>query len=214
MSSITPLHQAIEKLESDLANIPGAGGIPVRIVKVISQVLDHWKENKTADDIGSLTDGELLRALTVSSAVVGALNTRETRKLIRRAEAKIEFFEKLEEFGGLYKSKKVTEILRVTRQTVSTHVSKGTLIAIQEGKDYCFPGFQFVEKAKLPHLEEILGILKGSSPESICTFFLNPITVTEGKYEMPYRLLKKGADKEELSAIKREAALFMTGVPS
>jgi len=214
MSSITSINQAVEELESSLASHPAAGGIPLRILKIINQVVNHWKENKTIQDIGSLTDGELLRSLAVSGALVTAADTRETRQLARRAKAKIDFFERLQEFGGVLKSKAVTETLRLTRQSVNNHALKGSLIAIQDGHDYLFPGFQFVENGKLPHLEEILTLLKGSSAESVCTFFLNHMQLPNGEYGLPYELLKKGASEQVLAAIKREAQLYQSGVPS
>ena len=54
----------------------------------------------------------------------------------------------------------------MTRQTVNTHVKKGTLIAIQEGNDYLYPAFQFVGEEKLPHLEEVLKLLENVSAEA------------------------------------------------
>lgn len=214
MSSITSIHQAVEELEASVASNPTASGVPLRLLKLVNQVVAHWKENKTIQDVGSLTDGELLRSFAESSALVSAADTRETRKLARRAKAKIDFFEKLQQFGGVLKAKAVTDTLGLSRQSVNNHAAKGMLVAIQDGHDYFFPGFQFTEKGKLPHLETILMLLKGSSPEELCTFFLNPIQLPGGGYALPYTLLRDGADEQTLEAIKREAELYQTGVPS
>ncbi|WP_027922577.1 hypothetical protein [Pseudomonas sp. URMO17WK12:I12] len=212
-STNQPLESAESRLEA-LDNIAGASGIPVRLLKLISLVVDHWKEEKTIEDIHSLTDAELLRSLAISGGLFASLNTRETRKISRRAVSKIEFFERLKEFGGVLKSKGVTDALGISRQSVSNHLSKKKLIAFQVGHDNYFPAFQFLDNEKLPHLEEILGLLNVTGAETICTFFLNPIAVENGRYELPYALLKNGATEKQLEAIRREAALFMTGTPS
>lgn len=214
MSTITSIHQAVEELEASLAANPAAGGVPLRLLKLVNQVVAHWKESRMILDVGSLTDGELLRSFAESSALVNASDTRETRKLARRTKAKIHFFEKLQEFGGILKAKAVADTLSLSRQSVNNHAAKGTLIAIQDGHDHIFPGFQFTEGGKLPHLEEILALLKGSSPEAMCTFFLNPIQIPDGEYALPYELLKNGAEEITVEAIKREAALYLTGTPS
>jgi hypothetical protein len=214
MRSNMSIHQAVEELEASLASNPAAGGVPLRILKLVNQVVNHWKETKTLQEVSSLTDGELLRSFAESSALMTASDTRETRKLARRAQAKIDFFAKLKEFGGLLKAKAVAETLGLSRQSVNNHASKGTLVAIQDGHDYFFPGFQFTESGKLPHLEEILGLLKGASPEATCTFFLNPILIPGGGQALPYELLKNGADDQVIEAIRREAELYQTGVPS
>jgi hypothetical protein len=214
MSPTKSTNQPLESIEAHLDNIAGASGIPVRILKLVSSVVNQWKEDRTIDDIHALTDAELLRSLAISGALFNSLNTRETRKLNRRAVSKIEFFEKLKEFGGVIKSKGVTDALGLSRQSVNNHLSKKKLIAFQVGHDNYFPAFQFLGNDKLPHLEEILGLLNATGAETICTFFLNPIAVENGRYKLPYVLLKDGATEEQLEAIRREAALFMTGTPS
>lgn len=73
-----------------------------------------------------------------------------------------------------------------------------------------YPAFQFVGEEKLPHLEEALKLLKNVSAEAQCAFFLSPITLDDGRLELPYVLLKDGANEKQLDAIKREAVLFMT----
>lgn len=196
------------------ATIEKAQETPVRVLKLLTSVFQQWSEDKNRENLGSLTDAELLQKLAASGSVVAALSTRETRKQARRVAAKIEFFEQLKEFGGVLKSQNVASILSMTRQTVNNHVKKGTLIAIQEGNDHLYPAFQFVRDEKLPYLEEILGLLKNVSAEAQCTFFLNPVAFDDGKAELPYVILRDGATEKQLNVIKREAALFMSSTPA
>ncbi|WP_095113018.1 hypothetical protein [Pseudomonas sp. Irchel 3H7] len=210
MDSHRSIHAIVDTLTAAVEKIPEAAGASVRMLKILTNVFERWSEEKSNESLGALTDAELLQKLAVSGAVTGALSTRETRKQARRVAAKIEFFEQLREFGGVLKTQDVTNILGLTRQSVNNHVKKGMLIALQEGTDYLYPAFQFVGDKKLPHLEEVLGLLKDVSAEAQCTFFLNPIAFANERVELPYVVLKNGASEQQLNTIKREAALFMT----
>lgn len=214
MDSHKSIQATLDTFVSAIERNQDAEGLSVRLLKLLTVVLQQWAEDKASENLNALTDAELLQKLAISGSIAGALSTRETRKHARRAAAKIEFFEGLKEFGGVLKSQGVASVLGVTRQTINNHIKKGLLIAIQEGNDYLYPAFQFVGNEKLPYLEEILGLLRNVSAEAQCTFFLNPIPVKNGKAELPYVLLRDGATEKQLSAIKREAALFMGSTPS
>lgn len=214
MNMNASVHEAIVNLEASLASSRDAAATSIRLLKLITQVLSNWKEEDSFEDTAALTDLEILKKFAISGAVIGSLNTREQRKLARRAAARVEFFDRLKGFGGLFKAKKVAELLGVSRQTVNNHITSGKLVAIKEGSDYLIPGFQFTEKGKLDHLEDVLVLLRNASAEAQCTFFLNPILLENGKLELPFELLKNGCNEKELLAIKREAALFLTPIPS
>ncbi|MNO35745.1 hypothetical protein D3C76_258000 [compost metagenome] len=214
MDSQKSIHALVDTLAATLEKVPDVAGGSVRVLKLLTNVFQQWSEEKTKENIGSLTDAELLQKLAASGSVAGALSTRETRKQARRVAAKIEFFERLKDFGGVLKSQAIANVLGTTRQTINNHVKKGMLIAIQEGNDYLYPAFQLAGDEKLPHLEEILGLMKNVSAEAQCTFFLNPIAFSNGQVELPYLVLKDGATEEQLNAIKREAALFMSSTPA
>lgn len=214
MDSHRSIQATIDTLAAAIEKTQDAAGLHVRLLKLLTNVFQQWSEEKASGSLGSLTDAELLQKLAASGSIAGALRTREARKQARRVAAKIEFFENLKEFGGVLKSQSVARTLGVTRQTINNHIKKGTLIAIQEGTDYLYPAFQFVENGKLPHLEEILGLLKNVSAEAQCTFFLNPIALEGADAELPYVLLRDGATERQLTDIKREAALFMSSMPS
>ncbi len=210
MDSHRSIHSIVDTLTAAVERVPDAAGASIRMLKILTNVFERWSEEKSHESLGALTDAELLQKLAISGAVTGALSTRETRKQARRVAAKIEFFEQLKEFGGVLKTQDVSKILSTTRQTVNNHVKKGMLIALQEGNDYLYPAFQFLGEKKLPHLEEVLAVFKNVSAEGQCTFFLNRIAFADGGEELPYVVLKNGADEKQLNTIKREAALFMT----
>lgn len=214
MNSQKSIHDIVDTLTAAVGRVPEAAAASVRVLKILTNVFERWSPEKGNESLSALTDAELLQKLAVRVAVAGALSTRETRRIARRATAKIEFFDWLKEFGGVMKTLDVTKILGMTRQSVNNHVKKGMLIALKENTDYLYPAFQFAEDKKLPHLEEVLSLLKNVSAEAQCTFFLNPIAFADGRLELPYVILKNGASEQQLNTIKREAALYMTSTPA
>lgn len=209
MNHSTTAQSHVVDLVSAIERYDESAGLPVRLIKLLTTVFEHWAEQNTNRNLASLTDSELLQKLASSAAVASASSTREILKQERRIAAKIEFYENLTRFGGVLKSQAVANILGVSRQTINNHVNKGTLIAIQDGGDFLYPAFQFVNNGKLPYLEEVLKTLGATSGEAKCTFFLNPINLEDGKAELPYILLRNGAIPLHLNAIKKEAACFM-----
>lgn len=215
MSTNASVHEAIVNLESRLQKgSQDSAATAVRLLKLMTSVVESWDKEHFAEDTSSLTDYELLAKFATRGAVDSSLSSREKRKISRRVAARVSFIGKLSEFGGLYKVKSAGEVLGVSRQTVNNHIKMGKLIAIKKGNDYLIPGFQFSEEGKISHLEEILKILGDASPEAKCTFFLNPIKMKDGKESLPYEVLKEGAEYEDLSIIKRDAKLFLTNAAS
>lgn len=215
MSTNASVHEAIVNLESRLQKgSQDSAATAVRLLKLMTSVVESWDKEHFAEDTSSLTDYELLAKFATRGAVDSSLSSREKRKISRRVAARVSFIGKLSEFGGLYKVKSAGEVLGVSRQTVNNHIKTGKLIAIKQGNDYLIPGFQFSEEGKIPHLEEILKILGDASPEAKCTFFLNPIKMKDGTESLPYEVLKEGAKYEDLSIIKRDAKLFLTNAAS
>lgn len=214
MNMKASVHEAVVHLESSLAQDRDSAATSIRLLKLIARVVDHWHSDDSLKDTGALTDSELLERFVISGAVTGSLDSREQRKRDRRTAARLDFLAKLKECGGLMKAKAVAELLGVSRQTVNNHISAGKLIALKEGNDHLIPGFQFDEHGKLNQLEEVLRLIQDASPEAKCSFFLNPIQLGDGRQELPYVILKKGADEQDLRVIKREAQQYLIHMAS
>src|SRR5690606_14517432 len=107
MDSQRSIHALVDTLAATLEKVPEVAGGSVRVLKLLTNVFQQWSEEKTKENLGSLTDAELLQKLAASGSVAGALSTRETRKQARRVAAKIEFFERLKDFGGVLKSQAI-----------------------------------------------------------------------------------------------------------
>ena len=209
MSIDASVHQAFADLETRLASSRASAALSIRLLKLVSDVVDHWQTGDYLDTTASMTDSELLATFAVSGAVTGALDTRQSRALARRAEARIQFLSDLKESGGLLKASQVSKILGVSRQTVNNHITLGKLIAIKEGNDYLIPGFQFTDNQTVEHLNEVSMLINKASAEAKCTFLFSPIQLEGGPPATPLEILKRGATDAELLQIRREASLFL-----
>ncbi|GAB2804990.1 hypothetical protein GCM10027040_36390 [Halomonas shantousis] len=215
MSNNAAVHEAIANLESRLQKgSQNSAATAVRLLKLMTSVVESWDREHFVEDTSSLTDYELLAKFVIRGAENSSSNSRENRKINRRIAARVRFIGKIKEICGLYKVKQVADIMNVSRQTVNNHIANGKLVAIKEGSDNLIPGFQFDEKGKIPHLEEVIRMLKNVSQEAKCSFFLNPIHMKDGSEPLLYEVLKRGAREEELEIIKREAKLFLTNEAS
>ncbi|MCE3028968.1 helix-turn-helix domain-containing protein [Salinicola sp. DM10] len=211
MSTNASVHEAIVNLEDRLQKgSQNSAATAVRLLKIMTSVVESWDKEHFVEDTSSLTDYELLAKFVIRGAEDSPSSSREKRKVSRRIAARARFIGKINEICGLYKAKQAADIMGVSRQTVHNHIANRKLVAIKEGNDNLIPGFQFDEKGKIPHLEEVIGILKNVSQEAKCSFFLNPIHMKDGSEPLLYEVLKRGAKEEEMEIIKREAKLFLT----
>lgn len=200
---------AVAHLEARLGKNQASAATAVRLLKLITRVVEHWRMDKSLNDVASLTDSELLQRFVISCAVTASQASREQQKRNRRTASRLDFLIKLKDFGGLMKIEAVAELLGVSRQTVNNQIRAGKLIALKEGNDHLIPGFQFDDHGKLKCLEEVLRLIHDASPEAKCSFFLNPVQLGDGKQELPYITMKKGASEQDLNIIKQEAQQYL-----
>ena len=201
---------AVAHLEARLGKDQASAATAVRLLKLITRVVEHWHSDECLNDVSSLSDAELLQRILISDAVTECLPSREQRKRNRRTASRLDVLIKLKDFGGLMKIESVAELLGVSRQTVNNDIHAGKLIALKDGNDYLIPGFQFDGHEKLKHFEEVLRLIHEASPEAKCSFFLNPVQLGDRGWELPIVILKQGASDQDLSVITREAHHFLT----
>ena len=200
---------AVAHLEARLGKDQASAATAVRLLKLITRVVEHWHSDEGLNDVSTLSDTELLQRFLISDAVTECLPSREQRMRNRRTASRLDFLIKLKDFGGLMKIEAVAELLGVSRQTVNNQIRAGKLIALKEGNDHLIPGFQFDDHGKLKCLEEVLRLIHDASPEAKCSFFLNPVQLGDGKQELPYITMKKGASEQDLNIIKQEAQQYL-----
>jgi hypothetical protein len=208
------VHEAILNFEKSISDDRDVSTASVRLLKLVSQTINYWKDSDSLPDVGSMTDSELLTKFAIGGTIAKCIDSREQRKRDKRITARINFLTELGRFGGLMKAKAVSELIKSSRQTVNNHIKTGKLIAIKDGSDYLIPGFQFNENGKLKNLEDIIIILGDASPEAKCSFFINPIMNFGSVKESPLSILSRECSAEELVLIKREAELFLTQTAS
>jgi hypothetical protein len=140
-----------------------------------------------------------------------ARSSREIEKIRKRAEADKAFFKLIEENGGLYKVGEVSELTGLTRQAINKQKDNNKLIALKQGGDYFYPGFQFKHGKKLPQLDVVLSRLpRDLSPFSKTSFFITEMQFSDDRLVSPAKLLGADAEvtKEKLDEIIRQASLF------
>lgn len=137
----------------------------------------------------------------------------DLKKIERYKEARLEFFESLEAFGGTLHAKEVAAILGISETAVVGQVNSDRLIGLvsSESQEYLIPAFQFEGGQKLPDLEELLKALGEISDVGACTWFLNEIFEQHG---CPADIIRAGASQEQLQALLRDATHYGTPVAS
>lgn len=139
---------AVAHLEARLGKDQASAATTVRLLKLITRMVEHWHSDEGLNDASTLSDTELLQRFLISDAVTECLPSREQRKRNRRTASRLDFLIKLKDFGGLMKAEAV--------------------------------------------------------------FFLNPVLVGNGRQELPYAILKRGAIQRELDGLTREARRFLS----
>ena len=132
---------AVAHLEARLGKDQASAATTVRLLKLITRMVEHWHSDEGLNDASTLSDTELLQRFLISDAVTECLPSREQRKRNRRTASRLDFLIKLKDFGGLMKAEAVAELLGVSRQTVNNQIRAGKLIALKEGNDHLIPGF-------------------------------------------------------------------------
>lgn len=133
---------------------------------------------------------------------------REEHKLARRREAKGQLLSTLATDHGLHGTDEIAQKLGISADDVRGKAERGELISLEVDGKILFPGFQFTNTATLPHLDDVLRILRGkdASDVAIITFFLNGFN---GSEIAVHEALLNDVSEQALFEIKREANLYL-----
>ncbi|MEM8723637.1 MAG: hypothetical protein AAGE84_30890 [Cyanobacteria bacterium P01_G01_bin.39] len=166
-------------------------------------------------DSGDLVD--ITAADSNYEVLLAALQTPEALSLLTKrdplAKAKLRGLklkqQLVEAEGGCANSKKVAEIIGISRQAVNKRRQEGKLIGLSRGKGkYIYPLWQFTDTGKtLTGLEVVLEKLSGVDPWMQLSFFLNPNLRLENK--TPLEMLRMG----EIEPVVDSAVVFVNDEP-
>jgi hypothetical protein len=92
--------------------------------------------------------------------------------------------------GGALPTEEAARLLGITRETVDERWRAGTLLAIQEGSDWCYPACQFEQGEVVPGLAEVVRGLASEGPWVTLDFLLTPDTALAGR--SPLQALREG----------------------
>lgn len=179
-----------------------------RINNLALSLMPEFEERSQAINAALLDDKSLMQLLfTTSLEHDTRVEEHELRKVRRRRENMVKFYEQLKEMGGTIKVNDVAEILGITRQAVHARVKKNKLLAFKQNSDYIFPAFQFTDKGLLPGFEEIMDAFdEDTHPVLRLNLFRAPIRVNDDSTaKTPIQIMEDGAKPEELFFAKRAA---------
>ncbi len=127
---------------------------------------------------------------------------KESPELRVRMRGVIARRELLEQDGGVISPSNAGKLLGITRQAVGLRRSAGRLLAVDGGRGYVYPVWQFQGTEMAPGIEEIFEILGDADPMTKVIFFLGRDHAIGGK--RPIDLLLKG----EFEEVKRAASTY------
>ncbi|TDB47768.1 hypothetical protein [Photorhabdus khanii] len=145
--------------------------------------------------------------------------TPEKKKHEEFIESRNAFLACLGEFGGVYKSSKVADILGITRPTVNKYGENHKLIVLNWGIENLYPVFQFSvnkktsNKGYLKGVPEILANIGKVSDVRKCHFFIRKINTFELDMGIDgsttvLDILRNGASNDEIAQLVRLAQIF------
>ncbi|RAW91835.1 hypothetical protein [Photorhabdus laumondii] len=145
--------------------------------------------------------------------------TQEKKEHEEFIETRNAFLAHLGEYGGVYKSSKVADILGVTRPTVNKYGENHKLIVLNWGIENLYPVFQFSvnkktsNKGYLTGVPEMLANLGPVSGVKKCGFFLRKIKTFNLGIELAESttvldILRNGASNDEIAQLIKLAQMF------
>jgi hypothetical protein len=152
---------------------------------------------------------DALRAPTGLGTILNALERPEVAASVRDqdplAMARLRGIEAkrrvLTEDGGMLSAEKAGEILTMSRQAVEKRRKAGRLIGVSLGRrGFGYPAWQFTERGTLPHLDDVLNVLKEHDAWTKLVFLTTQNAALNGM--RPIDALRSG-DVEEVLASAR-----------
>ncbi|MBS9427256.1 hypothetical protein C6H64_01805 [Photorhabdus luminescens] len=207
---------------------PKSGFDPFELVKArVINLADHFinvLKNKDSESISlllTLPDNEFWAEVKGRANYVEMVEniTPEKKEHEELIESRNAFLAHLGEYGGVYKSSKVADILGVTRPTVNKYGENHKLIVLNWGVENLYPVFQFSvnkktsNKGYLKGVPEILTNLGPVSGVKKCDFFIRKIKTFNPGIDLAESttvldILRNGASNDEIAQLVRLAKIF------
>ncbi|WP_350303928.1 hypothetical protein [Photorhabdus viridis] len=207
---------------------PTSGFNQSELIKArITNLADHFIDvlsRKDPDSISlllTLPDDEFWAEIKGRANYIEIVETAtlEKKKHEEFIESRNAFLACLGEFGGVYKSSKVADILGVTRPTVNKYGENHKLIVLNWGIENLYPVFQFSVNKKtsnrgyLKGVPEILANIGKVSNIRKCHFFTRRINTfdldigIDGSTTV-LDILRNGASNDEIAQLVKLAQIF------
>ncbi|MEK9498607.1 hypothetical protein V2H77_19495 [Photorhabdus sp. P32] len=197
--------------------------IKARIINLAEHFINVLK-NKDSESISlllTLPDDEFWAEVKGRANYIEIVEniTSEKKEHEEFIESRNAFLAHLGEYGGVYKSSKVADILGVTRPTVNKYGENHKLIVLNWGVENLYPVFQFSvnkktsNKGYLKGVPEILANLGPVSGVKKCGFFLHKIKTLNLGIDLAESstvldILRNGASNDEIAQLVKLAKMF------
>ncbi|MCT8351429.1 hypothetical protein [Photorhabdus kayaii] len=197
--------------------------VKARIINLADHFINVLK-NKDSESISqllTLSDDEFWTEVKARANYIEIVAniTPEKKEHEEFIETRNAFLAYLGEYGGVYKSSKVADILGVTRPTVNKYGENHKLIVLNWGIENLYPVFQFSvnkktsNKGYLKGVPEILANLGPVSGVKKCGFFLRKIKtfnlgIDLAESTMVLDILRNGASNDEIAQLIKLAKMF------
>ncbi|MCA6220882.1 hypothetical protein [Photorhabdus antumapuensis] len=207
-----------------LAIKPKSGFDQSELVKArIMNLANHFinvlknKDSESISQLLTLPDDEFWTEVKGRANYVEIVENITPEKKEHEAfiESRNVFLSHLGEYGGVYKSSKVADILGVTRPTVNKYGESHKLIVLNWGIENLYPVFQFSvnkktsNKGYLKGVPEILANLGPVSGVKKCNFFIREIKILDlAESTTVLDILRNGASNNEIAQLARLAKIF------
>ncbi|WP_118987752.1 hypothetical protein [Photorhabdus sp. CRCIA-P01] len=197
--------------------------VKARIINLANHFINVLK-NKDSESISqllTLPDDEFWTEVKGRANYIEIVENITSEKKEHEAfiESRNAFLAHLGEYGGVYKSSKVADILGVTRPTVNKYGESHKLIVLNWGIENLYPVFQFSvnkktsNKGYLKGVPEILANLGPVSGVKKCGFFLREIKTLNFGIDLAESstvldILRNGASHDEMAQLVKLAKIF------
>ncbi|MCW7762776.1 hypothetical protein [Photorhabdus luminescens] len=197
--------------------------VKARIINLAEHFINVLK-NKDSESISqllTLPDDEFWAEIKGRANYIEIVEniTSEKKEHEEFIESRNAFLAHLGEYGGVYKSSKVADILGVTRPTVNKYGENHKLIVLNWGVENLYPVFQFSvnkktsNKGYLKGVPEILANLGPVSGVKKCGFFLRKIKTLNLGIDLAESstvldILRNGASNNEIAQLIKLAKMF------
>lgn len=195
-----------------------------RLENIFENIIDTAKSREILAPLEVLAKTDILYAIDMiieySTHNTLVSQSKEKKRLLRRAKSKAMFLERVEKDGGILSSAEVAKLLGKTKTTIRNWKNEGRLLALNINDEFYYPVFQFSDntnisdKGILKGVPELLKYISAFSDRMQYSFFMEPRDTVLNGFIPPKEsytvidVLKQNPNVELMDELYRLARLY------